>query len=466
MNNVCAIIMAAGKGTRMKSTLPKVLHLVMGKPMICLVLEQVKKLGVGQVIVVVGHGREAVAATVASHTSSGHAPPHGVSTVLQEPQMGTGHALAVARPHVHESIDHLLVLSGDQPLITAENLHDLVTTHLARQTAATLLTASLPWENDLGRIIRHQDSGLVARIVEAREALPAERAIREVNLGTYCFARTVVDDYLPRLGTSNAQGEMYITEIIARAADDGRTVAAVEAIDPHTSIGVNSRRELAQVTAVLRERINAHWMSEGVSIIDPLTTFIHPDVMLGVDTTILPFTTLEGHSSVGERSTLGPSTRIVDSRIGNDVVVQNSVLFEATVDDGSTVGPFAFLRPGADVGRNCKIGDFVEVKKARIDDHTKIPHLSYVGDAHLGSHVNIGAGTITCNYDGRHKHRTEIEDGAHIGANTNLVAPVRVGRGAVTGAGSVVTRDVPAAAVVAGVPARQIKSASPPPPPS
>lgn len=449
MNDVCAIIMAAGKGTRMKSTLPKVLHTVLGKPMIGFVLDNVSHLGVGQVILVVGHGSEAVVRAVGDRAQA----------VVQEPQMGTGHALQVAAPHIRPEMKRIMVLSGDQPLISAENLTDLLTALSEPQACMSLLTVSLPWANDLGRIVRDSATGSVSRIVEAREASPEQRAIAEVNLGTYAFTREALDMYLPRIGMPNAQKEIYITDMVLLAAADGRRVAPIDAVDPHTSIGVNSRKELAQITQVLRERINEHHMAEGVTIVDPASTFIHPGCHIGRDTTLLPFTLIEGATTIGEGCVIGPSTRIVDSRLGSGVTVQSSIVVEAAIGDDTSVGPFAYLRPGTDIGRGCKIGDFVEIKKARIDDHSKVPHLAYVGDAHLGSHVNIGAGTITCNYDGKNKHHTEIEDHVHIGANTNLVAPVRVGRGSKTGAGSVVTRDVPENAVAVGVPARVLRRA-------
>ncbi|NDD30291.1 MAG: UDP-N-acetylglucosamine diphosphorylase/glucosamine-1-phosphate N-acetyltransferase [Proteobacteria bacterium] len=449
MNDVCAIIMAAGKGTRMKSTLPKVLHTVLGKPMIGFVLDNVSHLGVGQVILVVGHGSEAVVRAVGDRAQA----------VVQEPQMGTGHALQVAAPHIRPEMKRIMVLSGDQPLISAENLTDLLTALSEPQACMSLLTVSLPWANDLGRIVRDAATGSVSRIVEAREASPEQRAIAEVNLGTYAFTREALDTYLPRIGMPNAQKEIYITDMVLLAAADGRRVAPIDAVDPHTSIGVNSRKELAQITQVLRERINEHHMAEGVTIVDPASTFIHPGCHIGRDTTLLPFTLIEGATTIGEGCVIGPSTRIVDSRLGSGVTVQSSIVVEAAIGDDTSVGPFAYLRPGTDIGRGCKIGDFVEIKKARIDDHSKVPHLAYVGDAHLGSHVNIGAGTITCNYDGKNKHHTEIEDHVHIGANTNLVAPVRVGRGSKTGAGSVVTRDVPENAVAVGVPARVLRRA-------
>ena len=451
MNDVCAIVMAAGKGTRMKSSLPKVLHPVLGKPMISFVLDNVEHLGVGQTILIVGHGSDAVVGAVGQRAQ----------VVVQEPQMGTGHALQVAAPHIRDDIRRIMVLSGDQPLISDENLGDLLGGLNAPGVAMTLLTVSLPWPNDLGRIVRDDSGGGVVRIIEAREASREQRAIREVNLGTYAFTRAALDEYLPRIGMPNAQKEIYITDMVLLAAADGKPVVPVDAVDPHTSIGVNSRKELAQITQVLKDRQNNHWMREGVTIVDPVSTIIHPGCRIGRDTTLLPFTLVEGSTTIGENCVIGPSTRLVDSHLGNGVTVQNSVLVEACVGDDTSVGPFAYLRPGTDVGRSCKIGDFVEIKKARIDDHSKVPHLAYVGDAHLGAHVNIGAGTITCNYDGKNKHHTEIEDHVHIGANTNLVAPVRIGRGSTTGAGSVVTRDVPPDAVAVGVPARVLRR--PPP---
>ncbi|MBM3462102.1 MAG: UDP-N-acetylglucosamine diphosphorylase/glucosamine-1-phosphate N-acetyltransferase [Armatimonadetes bacterium] len=447
MNDVAAVIMAAGKGTRMKSITPKVLHPIMGKPMLAYVLDALDGMQVGDRILLVGHGSEAVAAAVGERAR----------TVVQEPQNGTGHALQVAYPHLAEGARAVLVVSGDQPLITEEMLRRLVERHQTSGAAVTMLTALMPGETDLGRVIRGAD-GTVARIVEAREASVEERAVREVNLGTYCFDRGYLQEYLPRIGQRrNVQNELYITDLIWMAVEAGRAVQAVDSGDPDASIGVNSRKELAEVTRVLRERVNEKWMVEGVTLVDPASTFIHPDVVIGRDTVILPFTTLEGKTRLGDGCTIGPSARIVDSRLGDRVTVQNSVLLEVLAADDCSIGPFAYLRPGTDLGRKVKVGDFVEIKKSRLDDGAKVPHLSYVGDAHIGQRVNIGAGTITCNYDGKNKHHTEIEDDVHIGSNTNLVAPVRVGKGARTGAGAVVTRDVPAGATVVGVPARALR---------
>lgn len=446
MKDVCAVILAAGKGTRMKSDTPKVLHPILGRPMLEYVLGSVEKMGVGSVVVVLGHGSDAVRKVVGERAR----------VVIQEPQLGTGHALQVASAEIPADAQRVLVVSGDQPLLDGGMFEDLLKRHQEAGVPVSVLTAILPWANDLGRVVRNAE-GFMERIVEAREAPPEILAIAEVNLGTYCLDAAHMRAHLSDMGLENSQREIYITDLVLLTARAGKRVLPVDARDPYASIGVNSRKELAEVTRVMRSRINERWMLAGVTLVDPESTFIHPDVAIGRDSTILPFTILEGSTRIGEGCTIGPSCRITDSRLGNRVLVQNSVLIEAAIDDDCTVGPFAYLRPGTDLGRHVKVGDFVEIKKSRVEEHSKIPHLSYVGDAHIGSRVNIGAGTITCNYDGKHKHHTEIEDDVHIGSNTNLVAPVRVGRGSSTGAGAVVTKDVPPDTVVVGVPARPLR---------
>jgi len=443
MEELCAVILAAGKGTRMKSSLPKVLHPILGKPMIGYVLDRVEELGVRDVVLVLGHGSDEVAAVVGSRAR----------VAVQEPQRGTGHAVQVAAPHMQATSRTVLILSGDQPLIETPTLRRFVEQHQASGAPISVLTAVLPWPNDLGRIVRG-DGGDVVRIVEAREATEAVRSLREVNLGTYCVDRAHLETFLPRLGRPNTQNEIYLTDLVPATVEAGLRVQAVDGGDPYLSIGVNSRKELADVTRVLRERINERWMLEGVTIVDPASTFIQPDVVLGRDTTVLPFTFIEGRTRIGEGCTIGPSARLLDCVLGNRVAVQISQMVETTVGDDCTIGPFANLRAGADLADHVKVGDFVEIKKSRIGEHSKVPHLSYVGDAHIGRRVNIGAGTITCNYDGHAKHPTEIEDDVRIGSNTNLIAPVRVGRGSSTGAGAVVIRNVPPNSVAVGVPAR------------
>jgi bifunctional UDP-N-acetylglucosamine pyrophosphorylase/glucosamine-1-phosphate N-acetyltransferase len=445
-SDVCAVIMAAGKGTRMKSSTPKVLHAVLGKPMIEFVLDHVRDMGVGSAILLVGHGSDAVRAAVGERAT----------VVVQEPQLGTGHAIQVAAPHIPAAAKTVIVLSGDAPLITRDMLERLIATQREQKARVTVLTAELPWSNDLGKIVRN-GHGHIERIVEARECTPEQKQICEINTGTYCFDRAHLDAYLPKIGLPNSQKEIYLTDVVLLTARDGLPVVPVDAGDPYASIGVNSRKELAEVTRVLRERINERWMAEGVTMHDPAATYIHPDVHIGRDTILLPGCMLEGHTRVGEGCVIGPHSRLIDATLGDRVTVQNSVLLGAKLGDECTVGPFAYLRPGTDLADRVKVGDFVEMKNARVEEGSKIPHLSYVGDAHLGRKVNIGAGTITCNYDGKNKHRTDIEDEVHIGSNTNLVAPVRVGRGAKTGAGAVVTRDVAPGATVAGVPARELK---------
>lgn len=441
MKETAAVILAAGKGTRMKSSLPKIIHPLCGKPLISYSLEVVKEMKIKKVFVVVSPD-EILKETFGEE----------VVLVEQKEQLGTGHALQQVLPHLESFEGDILVLSGDMPLLTSIDLNALLKKHRANNSSLTVLSAIVPWETDFGRIIRNF-SGNLLKIVEVRDASPEELKIQELNLGSYCFEAEFLRQYLPLISPNNAQNEFYLTEVIQLATQDGIAVEVVSCQDPNASRGVNSRAELARVSEILRSKICNHWMKEGVTLVDPLTIYIDATVWIGKDTTILPGTLLEGATRIGERCTIGPSSRIKDSIIADDAAIQYSVLLEAQVGEEASIGPFAYLRPGTVLGKKVKIGDFVEVKSSRIEEGSKVPHLSYIGDAVIGKNVNIGAGTITCNYDGVRKNRTEIADDASIGSNTNLVAPVRVGRGSKTGAGSVILADVPDYSLAAGVPA-------------
>ncbi|MEW6278731.1 MAG: bifunctional UDP-N-acetylglucosamine diphosphorylase/glucosamine-1-phosphate N-acetyltransferase GlmU [Candidatus Eremiobacterota bacterium] len=445
MSPVAAIVLAAGKGTRMKSNRAKVLHPLLGRPLVHYALDALDGLNASPKLVVVGHEADAVRQTIGDRARFAE----------QTEQKGTGHAVMMAMPGLLGFEGRVLVMCGDMPLITAESLQRLIDRCEESRAAISMLTVEFPGPTDFGRILR-DDCGWVCRIVEARDCTEEQLAIREVNLATYCLDSTVLAELLPRVGTQNDQGEYYFTDIVGLAVAAGHRVEAVCISDTDQSLGVNTRADLARAGQVLRDRINRHWMLAGVSIVDPGSTWIEPGVKLGVDTVLLPGTWLEGDTEVGEGCTIGPHTRITRSLIGSGCVVQNSVLLEARLEERVTVGPFAYLRPGAHVGPDAKVGDFVEIKNARVEAGAKVPHLSYVGDADIGPRVNIGCGTITCNYDGVRKHRTVIEEGAFIGSNTSLVAPVTVGKGARTGAGAVVNRDVAPGQTVAGVPARPL----------
>ncbi len=440
--SVSIVILAAGQGTRMKSDRPKVLHPVAGEPMIRHVVAVAKALEPVRLAVVVGHGEEEVRAALGDD----------VLFVRQPEQLGTGHALAQAREAVAGTADTVMALYGDTPLLTLELLRRLLDRHHAVQPALTLLTTHLDDPYGYGRILRDED-GRVMAIVEEVDASPEQRRITEINTGLYCFDDRWVWDRLECLPLS-PKGEYYLTDVVALALEQGARVEAVTTDDPFPVLGINTRAQLAQAEAIMRQRIRERWMDAGVTLMDPASAWIDAGVTIGQDTVILPNTFLQGETRVGRECVIGPNTLIRDSTLGDRCQVRFSVVEEAVLEDDVDVGPFGHLREGAHLARGVHMGNFGEVKNSYVGPGTKMGHFSYLGDAQVGANVNIGAGTITCNYDGERKHPTVIEDGAFIGSDTMLVAPVRVGAGAKTGAGSVVTHDVPAGAIVYGVPAR------------
>lgn len=431
MPKITGVILAAGKGVRMRSRLAKVLHPVAGIPMVGHVVNAARAAGVERLVLVVGHGREQVMDAMSADK---------VQFVVQEPQLGTGHALLQAEA-VIEDTEIILVLCGDTPLLRAQTLKKLIDYHQENRAAATVLTAQLEYPEGYGRIIRDQ-LGDIVRIVEEKDATPQEREIGEINSGIYCFDNEVFRN-LKSLDLNNAQGEYYLTDALAEYRRKGRRVLALPAALEEDVYGTNDRVQLAFAERVMRQRKCSEVMLSGVTVLDPATTFIDTQVEIGMDTTILPFTMIEGETVIGENCLIGPGSRIISSRIGNQVTVDSSKVIESQIGDGCSIGPYAYLRPGTVLDKDVKVGDFVEVKKSVVGSGSKIPHLAYVGDATIGCHVNVGAGTITCNYDGENKYPTIIDDGAFIGSNTNLVAPVRIGQNATTGAGSTITRDVP-----------------------
>jgi bifunctional UDP-N-acetylglucosamine pyrophosphorylase/glucosamine-1-phosphate N-acetyltransferase len=399
------------------------------------VLEALREIGIEEQIIVVGHRAEAVREALGD----------GFRYAYQDPPLGTGHAVLQAEALLPPEAATLLVVCGDTPLLTADTLRRLLSEHRARRARATVLTAVVADPSGYGRVVRGQQ-GEVLAVVEERDAGTETRAIREVNTGTYCFDRQALFSALREVGAANAQGEYYLPDVLGLLARRGAVVAAVQA-PPEEALGINSRVELAAAEDLLRRRLNRRLMEQGVTLVDPESTYVEATVEVGPDTIIYPGTMLQGRTRIGEACRVGPYVTVRDSRIGREAEVRYAVVEESEIGDGCRIGPFAYLRPGTRLAARVKVGGFVEIKKSEIGEGSKVPHLSYVGDAVVGKEVNIGAGTITCNYDGERKWPTYIEDGAFIGSNTNLVAPVRVGRGAYVGAGSTITRDVPPGAL-------------------
>lgn len=430
MPDFIAVIMAAGKGTRMKSALPKVMHCMAGKPLIDHILDKIKKLDIKQTFTIIGHGREIIEQHIKERSK----------VVIQEKQFGTGHALMQAVPLVEEDCD-VLVLSGDQPLLQINTLRSLMETHRNSGASATVLTAVLDNPSGYGRILK-KDNRFIG-IVEEKDSSPEQKEIKEINTGTYCFKASFLKYALSRITPQNAQGEYYLTDVFDILLASGEKIETYCTDDWTEALGINNRVQLAQAEEIFYRQIREYWMKEGVTIVNPGSVFIDPDVELSRDVTIHPFTIIKGKTRIEEGAVIGPRTTLDSCICKKGCSVDSSVAREAVIGENCTVGPFAYLRPGTVLEKDVKVGDFVEIKNSKIGPGSKIPHLSYVGDSLMGSNVNIGAGTITCNYDGKNKHQTIIEDNVFVGSNTNFVAPVKVGAEAVIGAGSTITKDVP-----------------------
>lgn len=439
-----ALVLAAGKGTRMRSRHPKALLPLLGKPLVRYVLDLARELGIQRRLCVVGHGSAQVREALGPE----------LEYIEQTEQRGTGHAVLCAAPALAGVEAPLLLLQADCVLLTADLLRNLLADHSATGAAATLLTTRLPDAGAYGRVLRNPD-GSFRTIVEAAGASADELAVREINAGTYVFQPEALFAALRAVTPDPATGEVYLTSALRLLQEQGQRVELVVADDPSTARSVNDRVELSEAAAILRARILRRHMLAGVTLEDPATTYIDAEVEIGPDTTIRPMVHLCGSTVIGEECEIGPSVRITDCVLGNRVSVQSAVLAESEVGDGTRVGPFAQLRPGCKVGRKVKIGNFVELKKATVEDGASLGHFAYIGDASVGEKTNIGAGTITCNYDGKHKHRTVIGKRAFIGTHATLVAPVQVGDGAFVAAGTVVTEDVPEDALAIGR-ARQV----------
>ncbi|AOH52798.1 UDP-N-acetylglucosamine diphosphorylase/glucosamine-1-phosphate N-acetyltransferase [Peribacillus muralis] len=432
MSNRYAIILAAGQGTRMKSKLYKVLHPVCGKPMVQHVIDHVNQLQIEDIVTVIGHGAEKVQEQLGD----------SCKYALQDQQLGTAHAVMQAEDALCGKSGTTLVICGDTPLIKAETMEELIALHEQSQAKATILTAYADNPTGYGRVLRGE-GGLVEKIVEHKDASDDERYVKEINTGTYCFDNQALFSALKKVSNENVQGEYYLPDVIEILKQEGETVTAFQSSDFEETLGVNDRVALSQAEQILRKRINESHMRNGVTIIDPLTTFIEADVQIGQDTVINPGSCIKGNSVIGQDCLIGPNTEICDCEIGDGTEIFQSVVHESRIGSAVKIGPFAHVRPHSEIHDSVKIGNFVEIKKAVFGNGSKASHLSYIGDAEVGENVNIGCGSITVNYDGKNKHLTKIEDNVFIGCNSNLVAPVTIGEGAYVAAGSTITQDVP-----------------------
>lgn len=437
-----AIVLAAGKGTRMKSAVPKVLHDICGRPMLWYVVRALRAAGIEEIVAVISPElREDIEA-------------FGVASVVQEPQLGTGHAARIALEQLPErNGGRILVACGDMPLVTEDIFANLLSA-LDGDAVMALVTATMPPASSFGRIVRNGDA--IERIVEVRDATPEQLRIAETNAGIYAFDETALREAVNHLTTDNAQKEYYLTDTVAHFVGQGRRVKPVPAGDPQHVLGINDRVELAQARREMNARLCAQHMRDGVTIVDPLTTYLEPELDIGRDTVIYPNTSVGRLSRTGEHCVLGPNTRLSNAALGARVTVRESVVIDSSAGDDCTIGPYAHLRGQTELGARVHVGNFVEIKKSKLASRVKVSHLSYVGDTEIGEGTNVGAGTITCNYDGKQKNKTVIGRNVAIGSNTSLVAPVRIGDGALTGAGSVVTHDVGEGERVAGNPARPL----------
>ncbi|MDA3732764.1 bifunctional UDP-N-acetylglucosamine diphosphorylase/glucosamine-1-phosphate N-acetyltransferase GlmU [Niameybacter massiliensis] len=426
-----SIILAAGQGTRMKSNTSKVLHEIFHQPLVHYPIEAARYAGAEEVCLVVGHKAEEVMATFGET----------VQYALQTEQLGTGHAVMQAMDFIEDE-GEVLILYGDTPLITAETIEKMLAFHRRKKNAVTVLSAIVDNPTGYGRIVRDESKHFV-KIVEQKDATDEEKRICEINGGMYVFEAKLLKFALSKITNNNVQNEYYLTDTIEILLHEGYNVDAIAIMNPDDILGVNSRAQLAEATAIMKHRINTKHMDSGVTIIDPQNTYIDPSVVIGKDTIVEPGCIIEGNTSIGENCVIGFNTKIKNCVIEDEVCIESSVLTDSKVEKNAHIGPFAYIRPNSTIGEKVKIGDFVEIKNASIGKGTKVSHLTYIGDADVGSGVNFGCGTVVVNYDGQKKHRTTIKDNAFIGCNTNLVAPVTVEEGAYTAAGSTITKTVP-----------------------
>ncbi|MTI46480.1 MAG: bifunctional UDP-N-acetylglucosamine diphosphorylase/glucosamine-1-phosphate N-acetyltransferase GlmU [Firmicutes bacterium] len=435
-----SIILAAGEGTRMKSKKPKGLHRISGKTMIDYVIDSASKAGIEENILVVGHKKEEVVNTISNKDTITVSQPMG-----EDVPYGTGFAVMQAKDYIDED-SYILILYGDTPLITKNTLDGLISYHKREDNVATVLTAEFDDPKGYGRIVRDENNRVLS-IVEDKDTKDHQKTIKEINSGIYCFNGKHLNEVLDNLTNDNAQNEYYITDAIAILNQAGYKVGGYKIDDISDIFGVNSRVQLAEAEEIMRKRINAQFMLSGATIIDPNNTYIEESVEIGRDTTIYPGVIIKGNTKIGDDCVIGHNCRIENSKIGNGVEIQSSTIIDSEVDDGTKVGPYAYLRPNSSIGKNVKIGDFVEVKNATIGDNSKASHLAYIGDAEVGSNVNIGCGVVFVNYDGAKKYKTIVEDNAFVGSNSNLIAPVLVKKDGYIAAGSTITDEVPSGAL-------------------
>ncbi len=441
MANLAVVVLAAGMGKRMKSDTAKVLHPVLGRPMLSYVYDAALSLSPKRVVVVVGHGADEVKKVSDSKK---------LTYVTQTKQLGTGHAASCATEALKNFKGNVVIINGDFPLITPSTLKKFVRQHERKDADLSVLTALLDDPTGYGRIMRGTDGDPIG-IVEEKDASREERFIDEINSGTYCVKSSFLWNALKKVNRKNKQGEYYLTDVVGLAHNNSLKINGEVVSDSDEVMGVNDRVELSYVESVLKWRTNENLMRSGVTLIDPETTYISPGIRIGRDTTIYPNTQIYGETQIGRDCTIGPTNWIENTKIGNGVIIKSSCyITNATIKNNISVGPFAHIRPEAKIMDGAKIGNFVEIKKSKIGQGSKVPHLSYIGDADLGKQVNIGAGTITCNYDGVNKHKTIVEDNVFIGSDTMLVAPIKVGKGATTGAGSTISKDVPEGSLAIG----------------
>ncbi|MEU3074351.1 bifunctional UDP-N-acetylglucosamine diphosphorylase/glucosamine-1-phosphate N-acetyltransferase GlmU [Streptomyces laurentii] len=435
------VVLAAGEGTRMKSKTPKVLHEIAGRSLVGHVVSAARELEPADLIVVVGHARERVAA----HLEEGYA---GTRTAVQEKQLGTGHAVRTALDELGRTPEGtVVVVCGDTPLLSGATLKALAATHAADGNAVTVLTAEVPDSTGYGRIVRDAATGAVTEIVEHKDATDEQRAIREINSGVFAFDGALLADALGKVRTDNSQGEEYLTDVLGILRADGHRVGASVAGDHREILGINNRVQLSEARVLLNRRLLEQAMLAGVTVVDPASTFVDVTVTFEPDATVLPNTMLLGATHVAEDAVVGPNTRLSDTTVGRGARVDNTVADSAAVGEGAMVGPYAYLRPGTSLGAKAKAGTYVEMKNATIGEGTKVPHLSYVGDATIGEYTNIGAASVFVNYDGEAKHHTTVGSHCKTGSDNMFVAPVTIGDGAYTAAGSVITKDVPSGAL-------------------
>ena len=433
MKKIVAIVLAAGEGTRMKSEKAKVLHQVSGVPMICHVVNTLLELKLDKIYVVIGNHGEEVTKAISDKN---------LDFIWQKEQLGTGHAVSQVKDKLKNFDGIVLVLCGDVPLIRSKTLKKLMDFHMTSNSSSTILTFYPENSSGYGRILRNNNKNVIG-IIEEIDANKEQLKIEEANSGTYCFNWKKLSQALELLNPENVKRELYLTDIVKIFSSKGEKISAINVEDWNEVIGINNREELASANYEMNKRILKRWMNSGVTIMDPNSTYIHNQVNIENDTVIYPFTFLEGSTIIGKNCEIGPSTKLVNSIVEDNSKITYSIVFDSKIKTGTLVGPFSHIRPDSEVLENAKVGSFVEIKKSIVGKGSKVPHLSYIGDAEIGDRVNIGAGTITVNYDGYKKHKTKIEDDVHIGSDSMLVAPITIGKGAVTGAGSVLTKNVP-----------------------